>query len=107
MRKGTRAEKMTPQVGENIKTERSNKLLQLNHRLQKKYEETFLSKEEKVLFEEVTTIEDKEYVIGHNERYLKIAVPATEKEADDFINTIQKVKIENILDTNVLLGKIG
>lgn len=107
VRKGTRAEKMTPQVGENIKTERSNKLLQLNHRLQKKYEETFLSKEEKVLFEEVTTIEDKEYVIGHNERYLKIAVPATEKEADDFINTIQKVKIENILDTNVLLGKIG
>ncbi|CDE43140.1 tRNA methylthiotransferase YqeV [Clostridium sp. CAG:411] len=107
VRKGTRAEKMTPQVGENIKTERSNKLLQLNHRLQKKYEETFLSKEEKVLFEEVTTIEDKEYVIGHNERYLKIAVPATEKEADDFINTIHKVKIENILDTNVLLGKIG
>lgn len=107
VRKGTRAEKMTPQVGENIKTERSNKLLQLNHRLQKEYEETFLSKEEKVLFEEVTTIEDKEYVIGHNERYLKIAVPATEKEADDFINTIQKVKIENILDTNVLLGKIG
>lgn len=107
VRKGTRAEKMTPQVGENIKTERSNKLLQLNHRLQKEYEKTFLSKEEKVLFEEVTTIEDKEYVIGHNERYLKIAVPATEKEADDFINTIQKVKIENILDTNVLLGKIG
>lgn len=107
VRKGTRAEKMTPQVGENIKTERSNKLLQLNHRLQKEYEETFLSKEEKVLFEEVITIEDKEYVIGHNERYLKIAVPATEKEADDFINTIQKVKIENILDTNVLLGKIG
>lgn len=107
VRKGTRAEKMTPQVGENIKIERSNKLLQLNHRLQKEYEETFLSKEEKVLFEEVITIEDKEYVIGHNERYLKIAVPATEKEADDFINTIQKVKIENILDTNVLLGKIG
>lgn len=107
VRKGTRAEKMTPQVGENIKTERSNKLLQLNHRLQKEYEETFLSKEEKVLFEEVITIEDKEYVIGHNERYLKIAVPATEKEVDDFINTIQKVKIENILDTNVLLGKIG
>ena len=107
VRKGTRAERMTPQVGENIKTERSNKLLQLNHRLQKEYEETFLSKEEKVLFEEVITIEDKEYVIGHNERYLKIAVLATEKEADDFINTIQKVKIENILDTNVLLGKIG
>ncbi len=107
VRKGTRAEKMTPQVGENVKTERSNKLLQLNHRLQKEYEKTFISKKEKVLFEEVTTIDDKEYVIGHNERYLKIAVPATEKEADDFLNTIQNVKIENILDTNVLLGKIG
>lgn len=107
VRKGTRAEKMTPQIGENIKTERSNKLLALNHKLQAAYEETFVCKEQKVLFEEVTTINNKKYIVGHNERYLKIAVPAYETNMEHLLNTICHVKIENILEANVLLGKIG
>ena len=82
-------------------------MLALNHKLQTAYEETFVCKEQKVLFEEVTTINNKKYIVGHNERYLKIAVPTYETNMEHLLNTICHVKIENILEANVLLGKIG
>lgn len=106
VRKGTRAEKMDNQVPEQIKTERSNVLLALDEKLQSEYRKSFEGQVEKVLFEEVVTIEDKEYTIGHNERYLKIAVPVTGQE-QDFINTIVPILVEKDLKDVTMIGKIG
>lgn len=106
VRKGTRAEKMDNQVPKQIKTERSNVLLALDEKLQSEYRKSFEGQVEKVLFEEVVTIEDKEYTIGHNERYLKIAVPVTGQE-QDFINTIVPILVEKDLKDVTMIGKIG
>ena len=106
VRKGTRAEKMDHQIPEPIKTERSNTLLALNEKLQAEYRKSFLGKKENILFEEFVTIDGEEYAIGHNERYLKIAVPVTGQEKE-LINTIVPVFVEKDLKGETMIGKIG
>ena len=106
VRKGTRAEKMDHQIPEPIKTERSNTLLALNEKLQAEYRKSFHGQKENILFEEFVTIEDKDYAIGHNERYLKIAVPVTGQEKE-LINTIVPVFVEKDLKGETMIGKIG
>ena len=106
VRRGTRAEQMTPQIPEQTKAERSNALLQLDKQMQTKYHKTFYSEKEPVLFEEYTKINGNEYVIGHNERYVKIAVPK-EKISDTWLNEIIPVIIEKNLTDDILLGKMG
>lgn len=106
VRKGTRAEKMDNQIPEQIKTERSNRLLLLDKKLQETYQQSFVGQEELVLLEEVTEIEGKKYWIGHNERYVKFAVEFIEK-TKDWQNTIQTVRVEKRLNEDTMIGKIG
>lgn len=106
VRKGTRAEKMTPQISEQIKNERSNVLLQLNKQMQHAYHKNFYKETESVLFEEYTKINDTEYVIGHNERYVKIAIPK-ETTSDTWLNQIMPVTVKENLTDDILLGKMG
>ena len=106
VRKGTRAEKMTPQISEQIKNERSNMLLHLNKQMQHAYHKNFYTEKENVLFEECTKINGSDYVIGHNERYVKIAVPK-EAASDTWLNQIVPVTIEKNLTDDILLGKMG
>lgn len=106
VRKGTRAEQITPQIPEQTKTERSNVLLQLDKQMQSNYQQTFYNKKDTVLFEEYTKINGQEYAIGHNERYMKIAVLKTEN-SDTWLNEIIPVTIEKNLTDDILLGKIG
>ena len=47
---------------------------------QKRYSSYFLGKQEKVLFEEVVNGAKGQYLVGHNERYVKIGVPLDEAE---------------------------
>lgn len=105
-RKGTKAAIMTGQVAEQIKNERSSLLLNLDKKLQKQYELSFYEKKEQVLFEEIIEFEGKQYVVGHNERYVKIAVPYGEKTGE-VINEIYGVQIVGELREHLLLGKIG
>lgn len=106
VRKGTRAEQMTPQIPEQTKNERSNVLLQLDKQMQARYHQTFYQQKEPVLFEEYTKINGIEYAIGHNERYVKIAVPK-EETSNTWLNEIIPVTIEKNLTDDILLGKIG
>lgn len=75
VRSGTKAASMENQVPESEKTVRSNMILQLARCLYNDYAESFIGKNEKVLWEEFQEKENEEYLTGHNERYVKIAVP--------------------------------
>ena len=97
-RRGTRAAAMTDQVDSQVKKHRSDLLIQDTKEYQKTYADVFLSKREKVLFEEVVSHEGKEYLIGHNERYVKIGVLASEAAEKGYgENEIHEVFVEHVL----------
>lgn len=101
-REGTVAANMPEQIPEDKKTKRSNILIEVASAMSKEYKDLFMGRIEKVLIEEETTIGDKKYQIGHNERYLKLAI-ANEK---DLTNTIIDVKILNALTDEILYCEI-
>lgn len=104
-RQGTMADAMTGQVDETIKNQRSEKLIGIGKELEKEYQKYFIGKKEEVLLEEVQLIEGREYVVGYNERYVRIAVSCTEMpDAKERCNTIATVKIERHLTDEILLG---
>ena len=104
-RQGTMADAMTGQVDETIKNQRSEKLIGIEKELEKEYQKYFIGKKEEVLLEEVQLIEGREYVVGYNERYVRIAVSCTEMPAaKERCNTIATVKIERHLTDEILLG---
>ena len=92
-RKGTVADKMPGQVAEQIKTERSERLMALEASLGERYRSQFTGKEEKVLFEEQTTMNGVECQTGYNERYIRVVV----RTEEDLSNQIRTVRVtENI-----------
>ncbi len=88
-RKGTVADKMSGQVAEQIKTERSDRLMALEAALGETYRAQFLGVEEQVLFEEASMVDGDVYQIGYNERYVRIAA----KTSEDLSNCIRTVRI--------------
>lgn len=100
-RAGTKAAKMTDQIQENIKNQRSNQLIAAASKMTKDYKSIFMGRIEKILIEEVVMIEGISYQLGHNERYLKLAIMAEE----NLVNQIIEVKIEKDLTEDILLCK--
>lgn len=105
-RRGTVADKMDRQVPEEVKSERSRVLLETEAALEMKYQEYFFGKEEKVLLEEISWIGGRQYLVGYNERYVRIAVPAVERDAAGFCNQIVKVLVSGHLADGILLGEM-
>ena len=104
-RYGTIADKMDGQTSEAVKTERSAKLSALEKELGFKYQEQALKEYEKVLFEEITETGSKKYIVGYNERYMRIAVPAENiPDAETLCNTIGNVHITGRNDNEMLTG---
>ncbi len=101
-RAGTKAADMPDQISEEVKNFRSNKLIELALSMSKEYKSLFLGKIEKILFEEEILIEGKTYQVGHNERYLKLAV----LNSRDMTNQIIEAKICNNLTEEILLCEI-
>lgn len=97
-RKGTRAANMTDPVKEEIKAERSNELLHLAEEMSDAYKRSFIGNIEKLLVEEETVIEGENYQIGHNERYLKLAV----KSQKNLTNQILSVKVQEFLNKEMM-----
>lgn len=102
MRKGTVAAKNPNQVPESIKHERSSQLIELGRNMQNIYEETFIGHNTAVIVEERVTIKGKEYFVGHNERYVKLALPA-EPEKEKLHNKLLAVKVIGKVEEHVLL----
>lgn len=102
VRKGTRAEKMPNQVPEQIKTVRSNVLLELSKKNQAEYEKKWIGKEEEILAEEISEQEGKTYLTGHTKRYVKVGIENQKNMSGQLV----KVKITGQKEGNMLLGQI-
>lgn len=92
-REGTKAAAMKEQIPEEIKTKRSNRLLELDQRKRAKFEEKFIGTSQEVLFEEYVEMDDGSFYVGHTREYIKVR----EKYDESKINKILNVEIKNSL----------
>ncbi len=74
-RKGTRAAVMPNQVREDVKNDRSARLIALGSRMQEDYIREMMKRPAEVLLEEITEIDGKRYYSGHSKEYIKCLVP--------------------------------
>lgn len=88
IRKGTRAERMTAQVGEKIKTLRSETLREIADGVKLQYRNQFIGKEQIVLVEKT----DGENANGYGEHYVPVEFKGYELKKNHFY----KVKITDI-----------
>ena len=100
-KKGTAAIKMKNQVDGKIKEERSKKLIELSNKNQNEYNESYIGKTVKVLFEEYKN----GYFKGHTANYIMVNVKANLEDESKFVNKILDVKIEENKNEE-LYGKI-
>lgn len=90
-REGTKAASMPEQVDEQIKAERSARLIALGEKKRKAYEERFIGRTVEVLVEEDAVIDGRTVQTGHTKEYIKIALDAQE----NLRNCIVNVQIDN------------
>lgn len=104
-RRGTAADRMEGQLSQQAKGERSDRLLKLGAELEQHYQSWFAGRTEQVLWEEITEIGDKKYLMGYNERYVRIGME-TEGNPEDIslCNTIGNVRIVGQIVPGVLSG---
>lgn len=106
-RHGTVASQMNGQLTEQIKAKRSRKLATIESELETAYIKQAVREYEKVLFEEITEIDNKRYITGYNERYVRIAVPAGKyNSAAMLCNTVKTVRIIENLTDEILIAEI-
>lgn len=97
-RSGTKAAAMPGQVASSLKKKRSDLLLADTAEYRRNYGNIFRGKCEKVLFEEIVTLEGQKYLTGHNERYVKIGVPLVQAQEKGYgENEIHEVTVEDII----------
>ena len=82
---------MDGQVSEQVKSQRSQQMIELGEKKQKAYEQSFIGREVEVLIEETAEIDGRTVQVGHTKEYIKIALDAQE----NLKNCVVKVQIEN------------
>ena len=87
-REGTKAAAMEHQVPEQIKTVRSNEMLEMGERKRRKFEEQFIGQETEVLIEETVIIDGRQMQSGHTREYIRIALDTEE----NMTNRLVKVR---------------
>lgn len=96
-RTGTKAADMPDQVRPEDKKRRADCLIADTEQYRIAYGDQFKGRTEKVLFEEVMEQEGQQYLVGHNERYVKIGVPiALAGERGYRENQIHEIRVEYI-----------
>ncbi|MEE0884438.1 MAG: tRNA (N(6)-L-threonylcarbamoyladenosine(37)-C(2))-methylthiotransferase MtaB [Faecalimonas sp.] len=95
-RQGTKAAVMENQVPEQIKTQRSNILLELDAKKREKYEANFVGKEVEVLMEERVQINGQTFQVGHTKEYVKIALQ-TEENLQNQVTNVEIVSRSQII----------
>ena len=90
-REGTKAAVMDNQTPEQIKTARSNELLELGQKKRIKYEEQFVGTTVEVLMEEQIKIDGENYQVGHTKEYVKVAL----KTEANLQNKLVDIQIDN------------
>ena len=95
-RQGTKAAVMENQVPEQIKTQRSNILLELDAKKREKYESNFVGKDVEVLMEESVQISGETFQVGHTKEYVKIALQ-TEENLQNQVTNVEIVSRSQII----------
>ena len=103
-RDGTKAAAMPDQVPEPEKARRSAVLSGIEEELRRAYREKLLGSVEEVLLEEVVRIEDQDWCVGHNERYVRIGVPAGGAAVPGEMRRIRVLRLAKDL---TLLGELS
>ncbi len=101
-REGTKAAGMPDQLPEELKHQRSNKLIALAEQMSMEYKSKFMGRIEKILVEEEITVDGTTYQTGHNERYLKLAV----KSDEELTNKVITAEVVDTLTEEILLCEI-
>lgn len=87
-RSGTIAADMPDQVDEQVKSERSAVLLQMNKQKKRAFEEKMIGQEVEVLMEEPVEKDGKIYQTGHTKEYVKIAIESDKSLENQIINIV-------------------
>ena len=98
-RQGTVAAARKDQVDDRVKTERSNRLQEMEQMQSSAYRKSYVGKQVEALMEEEKVIKGKKYQVGYTKTYVKVALPAEE----DMSNQILKGKAVELLDSDYLL----
>lgn len=99
-RKGTRADRMEPQVPESIKNERSDVLLALTKENSEAYRRRRIGSTAEMLIEEAWEHGGETYQVGHTREYIKVGMP----DRTSLANQIMRVRLGGLLDREILLG---
>ena len=99
-RQGTKAATMPGQVPDQVKTQRSNVLLEMEKKQSLEYRSYYVGKNVEVLFEEAKVMEGKTYQVGHTKDYVKIAV----ETEDNLANTLAVVQVTGFLSDEILVA---
>lgn len=90
-RQGTKAAEMKDQIPEQVKTERSNSLIQLGKQNKKAYEECLIGQTVEVLMEEEIQRNGEVWQVGHTKEYVKVG----RKTEENLTNRLTIVEIKN------------
>ena len=85
-RQGTKAAVMEGQIPEQVKTVRSNIMLEMDEEKRNAYEENFVGREVEVLFEEEINKNGTRFWVGHTKEYVKIALQSEENLQNQLAN---------------------
>lgn len=96
-REGTPAANFPDQVQSKVKAARSEKLIELGKRLEEQFMNKFLGREEKVLFEQLTT-GSRDMYEGYTENYIKVTASSQSDIQNQIVPTLlERVKGESII----------
>ena len=97
-RKGTVAAGLADQLTDRQKSARSDVLIELTERDSKAYRESFIKEELKVLWEDEEEHGGAKYLIGHTDRYVRVAV----KEGTEAYSEAVSGEITSVVPTGML-----
>ena len=97
---------ITDQIPEQIKGVRSDRLLALEQKMSEEFRKGFIGEKVSVLFEEMITVDGKEYLVGHTPEYVKAALPKEECEKMHAASgVILEAEAKDLLTSDILLLK--
>ena len=103
-RKGTVAAGMKEQLTDREKTLRSDVLIHMTRTQSEVYRNNFVGQKVRILWEDMEEIKGKEYMIGHTERYVRIAMSSDDDRFSEKLSgTITEENVKGFLNLDTLL----
>lgn len=93
-RKGTVADKMSGQVADKVKAQRSSVLMKLEEEMSLEYRKLYVNSVMDVLIEEKQLIAGEEYYTGYTKNYIRVLVPVKQLAGAEsgIVNSIYNIK---------------